>query len=274
MPRADLHYALAVDRDIYQASQVDPSLLDPVVRVDSLPGVAKPFVVLRDYQGPQGGYTEHVTVTDRRGREVARTPVQRIQLRGEMFEDRSITTLSNVVFHDGAEHTLHCFVDDVEVGAIPVFVESGLGGDASVAAEETFAKALGKGAVIWLTLPADGARGRRRDVAEHSQAVWFVFDSKKVYVFTGPTEQEVPGLVGADEVVITARSKDLRSAVSRVPASVRVVPTDDGLWERIARAGLGRRLNLPDGDGALERWREQCTLVELTPRFREAESAA
>jgi hypothetical protein len=54
---------------------------------------------------------------------------------------------------------------------------------------------------------------------------------------------------------------------------VRVLPADDDRWEKIARAGLGKRLNLPDGDAALERWREHCTLYELTPRFREVDEA-
>jgi hypothetical protein len=276
MARADLHYALAVDRDILEASGVDPALLDPVIRVDSLPGTAKPFVVVRDYQGPQGSYTEFLTMTDRHGREVARTPVQRIALSGEMFEDRFTTTLSDVQLYDGGEHELHFFVDDTEVGVIPAFIEAGLGGDARVAAEETFKKALQKGAIAWLTLPAPVPAGRRRKnpPRDHDQPVWFVFDGGPVYVFTGPTEQQVPGLTTAERVTITARSKDLRSAVVKVPASVRVVSKDDELWGRIARTALGRRLNLPDGDAAVGRWREHCELVELTPLFREAEPAA
>ena len=51
MARADLHNALVLDRDIYEASKVDASLLDPVVRGDGgLPGTARPIAVVRDYQ--------------------------------------------------------------------------------------------------------------------------------------------------------------------------------------------------------------------------------
>ena len=74
----------------------------------------------------------------------------------------------------------------------------------------------------------------------------------------------------AEQVTLIARSKDLRSAVTQVPADARVVSTDEELWESVARAALGRRLNLPDGDGAYDRWREQCALVELTPQFKPA----
>jgi hypothetical protein len=84
----------------------------------------------------------------------------------------------------------------------------------------------------------------------------------------------VPNLSQAGEVRITARSKDLRSKISDVKATVRVVPTDDPLWDRVATNGLGRRLNLPDGDGAKDRWRDQCTLLELTPEFRKSEAGA
>jgi hypothetical protein len=241
-----------------------------------IPGGARPIVVLRAYQGPQGFYTEHFTLTDRDGTEVARSGKQRIRLSGEAFEDSFETVITDIHLRSGAEHTAHFFVDGVEVGAIPVFIESGMGGDPSVAAEETFKKAVQKGSVIWLTVPQPAPRGRGRNqqkVAHHTQPVWFVFEGGKLYVLNGPTEQQVPNLGNVSEVSITARSKDHRSKVSDVLATVRVLPADDDRWEKIARAGLGKRLNLPDGDAALERWREHCTLYELTPRFREVDEA-
>jgi hypothetical protein len=96
----------------------------------------------------------------------------------------------------------------------------------------------------------------------------------RVYVLTGPTEQQVPNLVASPEVELVVRSKEVGSQIARVPATTRVIAPDDPLFEQIGRAGLGKRLNLPDGDGALERWRRQCALVELTLRFTPAEAAA
>ncbi len=279
MARADLHNALVLDRDIYEASQVDPSLLDPVVRVEGgLPGTARPIAVVRDYQGPQGARIEYFVLSDSRGREVARSPLRRIELRGEMFEDRFVDVLPGVRFERGDEHEMTFVVDDEELGTIPVFVEFGMGGDPAVAARETFAKALAKGAVVWLTVPGAGAgangrkaaKGRSRD---HSQPVWYVWTDGKVYVFDGPTEQQVPGLPDATTVTVTARSKDLRSRVSEVPATVRRIPADDQRFDLIGRMALGRRLNLPDGDGALDRWKHQCALLELTPDFGEEQAA-
>ncbi|MDP8970270.1 MAG: hypothetical protein M3N52_07210 [Actinomycetota bacterium] len=266
MPRADLHYALAVDREIYEASRVDPSLLDPVVRVDGgLPGTARPFAVIRDYQGPQGFYVEHFLLSDRRGRELTRSRTRRIRLEGEMSEDRFVSVLTDVSFSDGDEHQLTFFLNDEEVGAVPVFVEVGLGGDPATAVEHSFRAALQKGTIVWLTVPqADGR--------SHEQPVWFVYMDDRVYVFSGPTEQQVPNLDRVAEVEIIARSKDVRSRICRVPASVRLVPHDDDLFAKVAQAGLAKRLNLPDlGDAALERWKTNLTLVELVPRFRDQE---
>jgi hypothetical protein len=278
MSRADLHSALVLDHEIYRASRVEPDLMDPVVRTaGGIPGNARPIIVLRDYQGPQGSYTEHFVLTDRDGSEVARSPLQRIRLSGEAFEDGFTTVLDDVYLRTGTEHTATFFVDDVEVGSIPVFVESGTGGDPAVAAEETFTKAVQKGAVVWLTVPQPAPRSRSqkaRKVAHHTQPVWFVFEGGKLYVLNGQTEQQVPNLGNVTEVSITARSKDLRSKVSEVRATVRTIPTEDERWEKVARTGLGKRLNLPDGDAALERWRTNCTLFELTPQFRDAEKAA
>jgi hypothetical protein len=276
MPRADLHSALVLDREIYQASQVEPSLLDPVVRTwGGVPGGTRPVTVLRAYQGPQGQYAEHFTITDDEGNEVARSVKQRVALSGEAFEDEFRTVLDSIHLRSSGEHTAHFYIDDDEIGSIPVFVEPAQGGDPGVAAEETFKKAIQKGSVVWLTVPQPVVRGRkgRKQPTEHTQPVWFVTEGSTLYVFDGPTEQQVPHLTEASEVRITARSKDLRSKVSDVRAAVRVVPTDDPLWDKIATSGLGRRLNLPDGDGAKERWRTNCTLLELTPHFRQAKVA-
>jgi hypothetical protein len=278
MSRADLHNALVLDNETYQASLVDPSLLDPLIRIDGpLPGDARPIAVVREYQGPQGTYLETYILTDRSGREVFRSDKRRIELRGEMFEDRIVDIVRNARIYRGDEHTITFFVDEEELGSIPVFIEAGLGGDPAVASRETFDKAVSKGAVVWLTVPqtvsTDGRR-RRRSPAEVTQAAWYVWTDGKVYVLNGETEQQIPGLLDAETVEITARSKDHRSMVSRVPATVRVFGADDERFEEIGRMALGRRLNLPDGDAALERWKQRCLFVELTPDFGEEQSVA
>lgn len=272
MARADLHYALAVDREIYDASRVEPGLLDPVVRVEGgLPGVARPFVVLRRYQGPQGTYVERFEIRDRRGAELYRSPVRRIALEGEMFENDFVHDVAHLEISDAGDYEIVCFVADAEVGRVPLFVEIGQGGDPRIAAEETFKKAVSKGEIVWLTVPP-ATTGRRPGKA-HTQAVWFLYDGGKLYLLSGPGEQDVPGLADAEEVEITARSKDLRSRVARVRATVRRIAVDSEEFGQRAEKMLAGRLNLPDGDAALDRWARDCAMVELTPAFGESAAA-
>jgi len=272
MARARLQFAMALDAEIYAAAQVDPSLMDPLVRVDGgLPGLARPVTVLRVYQGPQGGYTEYFTIRDADGDELYTSPVRRIELKGEMFEDRFSSTVNGLEVPDAREHSVAFFVDDEDLGAVPVFVESGLGGDPYDALREAVVKSLQKGTIVWVAVPQPPDR-KGRPTPPVEQGVWYVLEGDKVFVLTGPTEQQVPNLVASPEVELVVRSKEMGSQIARVPASTRVIAPDDPLFEQIGRAGLGKRLNLPDGDGALERWRRQCSLVELSPRFTPAEA--
>jgi hypothetical protein len=288
MARADLHYALVLDREIYEASQVDPDLMDPVVRLEGgLPGPAKPVAVLRRYQGPQGYYREHVTLTDPDGQEIYRSPIRRISLSGEFSEDLFRTHVHDLIFSDPGEHTAHFFVDGEEAGSVPVFIEAGQGGSLSTFVQETFGAALKKGDILWVTVPgkADRRTGVQtfRDIIKgrhespqttRSQAVWIVWENGTVYVLSGSPdsdEQHVPGLSEADKVEVTVRSKDVRSAVAQAEADVRRVPRGSDEWEEIAKKMLASRLNLADEDEALSRWREKCDIFALTPRFGAAE---
>ena len=273
MARAHLHYALVLDREIHEASKVDATLLDPIVRVEgTVPGDAEPFRVIREYQGPQGAYTEHFVVRNALGEERYRSRTQPIRLTGEAFEDRFVSTVEDVRFLDGEEHRAVFFVDGDEVGDIPVFLETGLGGDPYVAQEKTVTTALQKGSILWLEVPQPDRRRRFRRVegGTHSQAVWYVLEDGKVYVLAGETEQQVPGLAEAEDVTLSVRSKETRSRIAQVPATVSRVPSDDERFASIGAKALSERLNLRDGERALERWRSHCTLYELTPRWRPA----
>jgi hypothetical protein len=84
-------------------------------------------------------------------------------------------------------------------------------------------------------------------------------------VVKGEGEQELPGLESAATVELTVKSKDVKATIGTLVADVRRV-TDEAEFERIAALGLGTRLNLPDGDGALARWKDTATIVELSPR--------
>jgi hypothetical protein len=273
--RADLHNALAVDRDIFRASLVDASLMDPVVRLDGgLPGTVRPFTVVREYQGPQGTYVERFIITSPSGDVLYESRMRRITLRGEAFEDRFSSDVEAMEVADSRPHTVTFYLGDAEVEGVPMFLETSSGGDARIATEETFKKALQKGAIMWVTVPlqpgkAPRSSGRKLPTKSHTQAVWFMWDKKseKVFLLNGKGEQDVPGIAAQESVELSTRSKDERSLIARVPAEVSVVPLDDERWDRIGKVALTSRLNLPDGDAALERWKRDCTLLELTPQF-------
>ena len=274
MAHADLHRAVAVDREILEQSSGDARTLDPIVRVDGLPGTLQPFLAHRAYQGPQGYYVEHFRIVDRHGVERYRSPRRKILLEGEMFENEVSGDVTDVRITDGREHEMVCYIDGVEVGRVPVFIQTLEGGDPRTAVEATLAQALKKSTILWVTVPQPRRRGRRDQSPEQvNRPVWFVPDGETIYVLSGPGEQELPGIDQASEVTVTARAKDARSLVSEVPAEVEVVPTDDPRYETFERTAVTRRLNLPDGDGAAQRWRETCTLYALTPRLRDPDEA-
>ena len=276
LARADLHQAFAIDSEVYRAARVDRAVLDPIVRIaGGVPGTARPFMIVREYQGPQGVYVERFTLRDARGRVLVEAPPGRITLRGEAFEDRFLSELRNVTIDDLGEHELTFFIGEDEVGRVPVFVEPEGGGSARTAAEATFAAAVKKSTIMWVTVPERRNGRRRRVIAEHTQPVWFVADGDKVYLLHGPGEQQVPGLGQTETVRLNARSKDTRSLVANVVCEVEVVPTDDERWDKIAQKASTRRLNMADaGDETIARWREHCEMLELTPQFGADEVAA
>ena len=93
---------------------------------------------------------------------------------------------------------------------------------------------------------------------------WYVQDGRTLYVIKGGKEQELPGLEAADSVTVTVKSKDIKATIAELPAGVRIVD-DAAEFDRIATLGMGTRLNLLDGQDALERWRSDCVMVHLTP---------
>lgn len=258
MPYVELLSAIVFDhasRDEAEGT-VDPAIVVP----GELPASAEPFVVDRVYQGPQGRYDESFVVVGPGGEVAYQHPWGRVTLRGEMFEDRFRDVVrADVTIASADEHALVLLVNDYEVGRVPVFIEAPESVIAAGVLADALDAALKKSAIIWLTIP----QPRGQPIAKPA---WFVYQGGKVYVLTGPAEQDLTNIALADEVTLTVRSKEVRSRVASVPAKVRVVRNDSDEFDRLIQIGLGTRLNLPDGDAALDRWKQTCTLVELSPQ--------
>ncbi len=247
--------AVAFDVAHFEAS----GSADPAVRVLSeLPGRSEPFHVSRVYKGAQGRYEEVLAIADPDGVVVWESAPRLIRLRGEMFEDLfRLTVAEPITISSAGEHTLVMYLDGALVGRVPLFVEAPRSLVATGTTMDAVETALKKGSIVWLRIP-------QRAGDDVQRPAWYVQDGRTIYVLKGGTEQELPGLESATRVTVTVKSKDVVATIAELPASVRVV-TDTAEFDRVAGLGLGTRLNLRDGQSALERWRRDCTLVHLTP---------
>jgi len=228
-------------------------------------GRVAPFVVRRSYTGAGGWYKEAMAVLAPNGDVVWRSPERPFVLRGSSKIDTFSDEVHGVVVDSDEDHELVLLVGGDEVGRVPMAVLDedppwSAGSDTAVLDE-----ALKKSTVVWVEVPGEGGTGGR------AVPVWYGTLDGRVYVLTGGSEQRVPGLAEADRVVLIARSKEQQSLVAEVEAAARVVEANDPLFARVAPVLLPRRLNLRDGEQAVERWRKECTLVELTPSAIPAE---
>ena len=256
MSRVKLLSGMAYDLESYESSGV----ADPVIRVKGeLPGGSQPFALHGVYKGSQGRYEEVVAVADPEGEVIWESKPRVIELRGQMFEDLFRRTVRDrIQISSLREHTLAYYLDGQLVARVPVFIDAPDSVQTSGVLLEAAETALKKGSILWLTIP-------QSDGSSLSRPAWYVQQGQTLFVLKGPQEQELPGLEQVREVTITVKSKDVKATIGSMPAAVRVV-TDDEEFERVATMGMGTRLNLRDGEGALQRWKDTCTLVELTPR--------
>lgn len=95
--------------------------------------------------------------------------------------------------------------------------------------------------------------------------VWHLWHDDAVYVLTGGTEQQVPGLAEAGSATVTMRSKDNGGRLVAWPARVRHVERSSQEWATLVPLLQAKRLNAPDGERAPDRWARECTLLRLEP---------
>ncbi len=259
MASATLLTAIAFDKATFEKD----GLADPIIRtLGELPASSQPFHLNRVYKGPQGVVEESVLLLAPDGKTVLwQRKHRKIELRGEMFEDlfRSEIT-EKIELTEHGEHSLVFLIDGSESGRIPVWIDVEGSILTSGALPDVIQAGLSKSSIIWLTIPQlDGTMLHR--------PAWYVHQGDKVFILKGGTEQGLPNLENADVVDVSVKGKDVKAIIGTVKADARVVPNDTDEFEAIAKLGLGTRLNLPDGEGALARWRNECTLVELTLKF-------
>jgi len=97
----------------------------------------------------------------------------------------------------------------------------------------------------------------------HAQAVWHVWQDGAAWVLAGGLEQSLPELT--ERCYVTVPSKDKGSRlVTWVAHATRIEP-DSEEWQAVVPALLAKRLNLPDGEEAPQRWARESVVWRLAP---------
>lgn len=101
--------------------------------------------------------------------------------------------------------------------------------------------------------------------AGRDHAVWHEWVGDAVCVVSGGSEQTLPGLAEVPAVTLRLRSKSTRALAAMVEARVEVVAPGSEHWDSVTTALKAGRLNLHDGDRAIERWATESLVVRLVP---------
>lgn len=252
MPKVTIHDFRLTDKVL---AEIDPEAGD-VVYLGPRGDAAYPFVAWRRLSGPGGFYVDACHLVSADGDVVAATE-RTYELDGESVVQDFVDEFRGATIPGGGDYTLRYYVYDDHVLDIPVRVVQQHPPYGALVPGPIDA-ALSKSTIAWLAVPQE-------DGSEVTKPIWYGYEEGQVYVLTGPAEQEIPGLTRASGARLIVRSKDVQSRVGDVEC-IALVLAKDGEWERIARdVMIGRRLNLRDGEGAVDRWKKTCEMVQLTP---------
>jgi hypothetical protein len=212
------------------------------------------FLIIRRLSGPGGVYIDACEIVDGNGASLGLWE-KHLELDGESKPATFVSELRDVTFPGpGTYHVMYSMFDEM-LADFPFSVVQRAGPGAGIVPGPLDA-ALSKSTIAWLAVAGAGAE----------KPVWYGYEDGRVYVLVGGDgEQQVPGLFEAGAVQLLARSKDKRSLVADVTCAVEKL-SKDAEWDRIARDLLvGRRLNLTDGEKAVDRWKQTCEIACLTP---------
>lgn len=125
------------------------------------------------------------------------------------------------------------------------------------AVESQIDAAMKKTGLVWVRASGRGHR---------AIGLWHLWQDGNVYLLTGGIEQPAPdGLEAGTTAQVMARAKGKNARVLSFEATVETVAPDGDDWSAITSALVPKRLNLPDGEAAPERWARECTLWRLQP---------
>jgi hypothetical protein len=117
------------------------------------------------------------------------------------------------------------------------------------------AEATGKAGLVWIT----------PDGAARAHPVWHHWQDGAAYVLGEGGEQPLRGLAGVLRATVTVPAKSTGGRVLTWMASVTTVPPGSEEWTKVIAELFPKRLNVPDGRQAPERWARESTLLRLDP---------
>ena len=109
--------------------------------------------------------------------------------------------------------------------------------------------------VLWLDVPG----------ADRTQLVWYVWQDGAVFVVHGGSEQEIDHLLSANEVAVSAKSKDTGGRVVCWVGEVAHLTPNGAEWQSVVPALHAARLNPPDGEAQPARWARESTVTRIRP---------
>jgi hypothetical protein len=272
--------------EIVNASLIDQRVWDaegaagaPGIYVTGLPSRALPFVALRQWKVPTGYVAEEIRFTAPSGLTAHRWGPQIRWMKGSMDLTDEVDVIDDAVLREVGTYLVSFIVEGEVLGEVevPVWLQ---------AAPEKLPKDIEDGLkrsdVIWVGLehpPKPERTGLdrwvpmlRKPPPERPKTIpsWFVYRNGRIYVLSrrepGFDEQSVPGVPGADEVLVVTRRKGRETSLNEFRASVRVLEPGGAEWEQAAALLADKRKSRAGAPGeSIQRWRATCDIGELTP---------
>jgi hypothetical protein len=254
MPEGELIFANVLD---VRQRAAEGDMANGVVSILASPGRALPFAVLRDWKAPTGYLSEEIELIAPSGRRAHLVGPAARFMYGSMDVTHLETVVDDAVLEEVGGYVASFLLEGEVIGQTDFQVTLGA---PPAKLPQPYEDGLKRSDVIWVGIGSNGA--------ERMVPAWFVYRNGRVLVLSalepGPAEQSVPGIPGADEVVIVTRRKGRDTALERFRAAARVLEGEE--WEQAAIALADRRRDRhgPPAD-AIDRWRSTCAIAELTP---------
>jgi hypothetical protein len=265
MPVGELVFANVVDQRLYLAQGREAP---PGIYVLTLPGRALPFTAYRAWKVPTGFVAEEIRLTAPSGTLAHRWGPNVRRMVGTMDLTIEQDVIEDALLAEAGTYVASFIVDDQILGEIelPVYLQE---------PEKTLPKHIEDGLkrsdVIWVgpAVPHESLRGRRGE-SRRSVPAWFAYRQGKIYLLSqrepGGQEQTIPGLGADPELTVITRRKGRETSLDRFTASVRVIPPGDPDYEQaLGVLADRRRSRVGPPQDSIARWRDTCTVAELTP---------